>query len=95
MISYLILFVDAFDVVVLTSFKLLITFLDYYLSILFFFLRILNIFNTHGKRGESFLKKLTMVYIQKGLTFGYTVQALNLLNSHSFSNVGLTHCFLF
>ena len=35
MISYLIIFVDAFNVGVLTSFKLLITFLDYYLSILY------------------------------------------------------------
>ena len=35
------------------------------------------------------------MYIQKGLTFGYTVQTLNLLNSHSFSNVELTHYFFF
>ena len=35
----------------------------------FFFLRILSIFNTHGERGESFLKKSTVVYIQKGLTY--------------------------
>ena len=33
------------------------------------------------------------MYIQKSLTLRYTTQALNLFNSHSFSNVGLTHCF--
>ena len=45
--------------------------------------------------GESFFKKkLTVVYIQNGLTFGYTAQVLNIFNSHSFSNVGLIHCFL-
>ena len=32
-----------------------------------------------------------MIYIQKYLTLGYTIQVLNLFNSHSFSNVGLTH----
>ena len=32
--------------------------------------------------GEGFLKKLTVVYIQKGLTLGYTTQAINLFNSH-------------
>ena len=36
-----------------------------------------------------------MVYIQKGLTLEYTSQTLNLFNSHSFFNVGLTHCFFF
>ena len=45
--------------------------------------------------GEGFLKKLTMVYIQKGLTLEYTSQTLNLFNSHSFFNVGLTHYFFF
>ena len=45
---------------------------------LFFFLIILSIFNTHMGRGENvFLKKFTVVYIQKGLTPGYTAQALN------------------
>ena len=44
-------------------------------------------------RGENVLKKLTMVYIQKGLPLGYTTQVLNFFNSHSFSNVGLTHYF--
>ena len=39
--------------------------------------------------------KLTVVYIQNDLTLGYTSQALNLYNSHSFSNVELTHCFFF
>ena len=59
-------------------------------------MRILNIFNTHTGRGKKvFLKKLTMVYIQKGLTLGYTTQALNIFYSHSFSNVGLTHYFFF
>ena len=54
-------------------------------------------FNTHTHKGkrEKVLKKLTVVYIQKGLTFGYTAQALNLYNSHSFSNVRLTHCCFF
>ena len=28
--------------------------------------------HTRGERGEGFLKKFTMVYIQKGLTLGYT-----------------------
>ena len=36
-----------------------------------------------------------MVYIQKDLTLEYTSQTLNLFNSHSFFNVGLTHCFFF
>ena len=46
---------------------------------LFFLFKILNIFNTHTHRekGEGFLKKLTMVYIQKR----YTTQALNLLDT--------------
>ena len=47
------------------------------------------------ERGENVLKKLTVVYIQKGLTLGYTAQILNLFNLHSFSNVGLTHNFFF
>ena len=59
-----------------------------------FFFRILNILtHTHTKRGEKVLKKPTIVYIQNGLTLGYTAQVLNLFNSHSFSNVGLTHYF--
>ena len=53
-----------------------------------FFLKILNIFNTHMERGENVLKKLTVLYIQKDLTLKYTAQVLNLFNSHSFSNVG-------
>ena len=61
---------------------------------LIFFFRILNIFNTYTWReGRRFLKKLTVVYIQKGLTLEYTAHALNLFNSHSFSNVGLTDDF--
>ena len=44
------------------------------------------------EREENVLKILTVVYIQKGLTLEYTAQVLNLFNSHSFSNVGLTHC---
>ena len=59
-----------------------------------YILRILSIFNTHIYR-ERVLKKLTVVYIQNSLTLGYTVQTLNLFNSHSFSNVGLTHYFFF
>ena len=47
------------------------------------------------ERGESFLKKLTVVYIQKGLTHEYTAQTLNFFYSYSFSNVGLTHYFSF
>ena len=62
---------------------------------LFFLLRILSI-NTHTGRGEKvFIKKITVMYIQKGLTLGNTAQTLNLFNSHSFSNVGLTNCFFF
>ena len=46
----------------------------FYHSFYLFFL-ILSIFNTHTheETGECFfLKKLTVVYIQNGLTFGYT-----------------------
>ena len=46
-------------------------------------------------RGEKVLKKLIVVYIQKGLTLEYTAHALNLFNSHSFFNVGLTYSFFF
>ena len=62
----------------------------------YFFLifRILNIL-THMGRGENILKKLTVIYIQKGLTLEYTAQTLNFFNLHSFSNVGLTHYFFF
>ena len=60
-----------------------------------FFLRILSILtHTHG-RGRKVLKKLTAVYIQNGLTLGYIAHTLNLFNSHSFSNMGLTHYFFF
>ena len=43
---------------------------------MFFLLRILSIFNihTHEERGEIFLKKLTVMYVQKGLTLEYTAQ---------------------
>ena len=35
-------------------------------------------------RGEKvFLKELIVVYIKKGLTLGYTAQALNLFYSHT------------
>ena len=44
-------------------------------------------------RGEKILKKLIVVYIKKVLTLEYTAQTLNLFNSHSFSNMRLTHCF--
>ena len=42
---------------------------QYLVNIYIFFLRILSIFNTytHGEMGEDFLKKLIVVYIQKGL----------------------------
>ena len=56
---------------------------------MFFFFRILNIFNTHTGRGKKIIKKLTVVYIQKSLTLEYTTQVLYIFNSHSFSNVGL------
>ena len=36
--------------------------------------------HTRGERGEGFLKKFTMVYIQKGLTLGYTIHVVNLFN---------------
>ena len=45
-------------------------------------------------RGENVLKKLTAVYIQKGLTLEYTTPSLNLFNSHSFSNA-LNSIYLF
>ena len=61
----------------------------YFWKLFFFFFRVLSIFNTHtGRGGEGFLKKFTVVYIQKYLTLEYTTQALNLFNSHSFFNVG-------
>ena len=46
-------------------------------------------------RGEKVLKKLTVVHIQNDQTLGYITQTLNLFNSYSFSNVGLTNYFLF
>ena len=72
---------------------------------MFFFLKILSIFNIHTGRREKVLKKLIVIYIQKGLTIGYTAQTLNpfnssieytaqtlnFFNSYSFSNMGLTH----
>ena len=48
----------------------------------YYFLRILNIFNTHTGRGKKILKKLTVVYIQKGLILEYTAQTLNLTQTH-------------
>ena len=50
---------------------------------LFSFLKILSIL-TYTKRGENVLKKLTIVYIQKDLILGYTVQTLNCFNSHTY-----------
>ena len=46
-------------------------------------------------RWKKVLKKLIVVYIQEGLNLGYTAHVLNLFNSHSFFNVGLTHYFFF
>ena len=46
-------------------------------------------------RWKKVLKKLIVVYIQEGLNLGYTAHDLNLFNSHSFFNVGLTHYFFF
>ena len=60
----------------------------------FFFLRILSIL-THMRREEKVLKKLTVVYIQKDLTLGYTTPTLNLFNSYSFFNVKFTQIFFF
>ena len=66
----------------------------HYLVVFFFFFK--SIFNTHTGRGKNvFSKKLTVVYIQKGLTLKYTVQTLNIFYLYSFSNVGLTHYFFF
>ena len=39
------------------------------------------------RREEKVLKKLTVVYIQKDLTLGYTIPTLNLFNSYSFFSV--------
>ena len=40
----------------------------YHFHVFFLFFRILNIFNTHTRgEGRRFLKKFTVVYIQKGL----------------------------
>ena len=48
----------------------------------FFFFKILSIFNTHSRRGEKVLKKkLTMVYIQKGLTLRYTVKTFSTIGN--------------
>ena len=55
---------------------------DFYniLYYIYIYLRIFSICNTHTLgEGKRFLKKFTMVYIQKGLTLGYTAQTLNLL----------------
>ena len=38
----------------------------------FFFLRILSILTNKRGEGEKVLKKLTVVYIQKGLTYTHT-----------------------
>ena len=62
----------------------------------FLLLKILSILtHTHIGRWEKVLKKLTVVYIQKGLTLGYTAHVLNFFNSHLFFIVVLTHCFFF
>ena len=63
---------------------------------IFFFFRILSILtHTHMERGEIVLKKLTVVYIQNGITLRYTIQTLNFFNLYSFFNVELTHYFFF
>ena len=59
----------------------------------FFFFRILT--HTLRERGRRFFKETLVMYIQNGLTLGYAVQFSNLFDSHSFSNVGLTHYFFF
>ena len=42
-----------------------------------FFLRILSILtHIHGERGKCFLKKLTVMYIQKSLNLEYTLQEI-------------------
>ena len=53
-----------------------------YLFIYLFILRILSIFNTHIEgEGRRFFKEIYSGVIQKGLTLGYIVQALNLFYS--------------
>ena len=47
------------------------------------------------RRVEKVLKKLIVMYIQNSLTLRYTIQTLNLFNSHSFSSMWLTHYFIF
>ena len=63
----------------------------------FFFLLFENIkyFLTHTERGEKILKELTVVYIQKSLTLGYTAHTFNFFYSHSLSNIRSTHYFFF
>jgi len=63
------------------------------LNIYIYFLRILNIFSTHTRgEGEGLKETYSDVY-PKESTLEYTAQALNLFNSHSFSNVGITYYF--
>ena len=47
---------------------------------IYIYIRILSILtHTHGEREECFFKKFTVVYIQKDLTLGHTVQTLNMI----------------
>ena len=47
---------------------------------IYIYIRILSILtHTHGEREECFLKKFIVVYIQKDLTLGHTVQTLNMI----------------
>ena len=78
--------------------SILTTFLFWFSKdLLFSFFHVENTkyFNTYTHRWEKVLKKLTVVYIQKGLTLEYTVHALSLFNSYLFFNVELTDCLLF
>ena len=51
------------------------------MSSFFFFQNTKYFFNTYRERGEGFFFfKFTVLYIQKGITFGYTGQTLNSFN---------------
>ena len=69
-VSWIVLFLESFSLATFYQYvNLLIKIAwDFQIWYFFFLLRILSIFNTHTRRGEKVLKKLTMVYIQKGLS---------------------------
>ena len=45
--------------------------------------KLINILYTHEEMREYFVKKFIVVYIQKSITFEYTVQILNLFKKPS------------